>query len=96
MNPTAAKLIKIASILGMTGALGLLGWNLSLHSQGKSLPPNLTFLFWLAIIALFAHGIEGLIAATKARSQDKNPLRYGIYTFFVGFIGLQELANRSN
>lgn len=43
MNPTAAKLIKIASILSMTCALGLLGWNLSLHLQGKSLPPNLTF-----------------------------------------------------
>ncbi|NJK58114.1 MAG: hypothetical protein HC939_20070 [Pleurocapsa sp. SU_5_0] len=96
MNPTAAKLIKIASILSMTCALGLLGWNLSLHLQGKSLPPNLTFFFWLGIVALFAHGVEGLIAAAKARSYDKNPLRYGIYTFFVGFIGLQELANRGN
>jgi hypothetical protein len=94
INPTVAKSIKIASILAMTGALGLSGWNLSLHLQGKSLPPNLSSLFWLASVALIAHGIEGLIAASKARDHHKNPLIYGIYTFFVGFVGLQELANK--
>jgi hypothetical protein len=94
MNPTLAKLIKIASTLAMTGALGLSGWNLSLHLQGKSLPSNLTSFFWLASVALVAHGIEGLIAASKARDRHKNPLLYGIYTFFVGFVGLQELANK--
>lgn len=92
MNPTLAKLIKIASILAMNGALGLLGWNSWLHLQGESLPPDLTWLFWLGSVALFAHGVEGLIAAAKARTYDKNPLRYGIYTFFVGFVGLQELT----
>ncbi|MEO0014281.1 MAG: hypothetical protein RLZZ535_2670 [Cyanobacteriota bacterium] len=92
MNPTVIKLIKIASILAMTSALGLSGWNLALHLQGQSLPPNLISLFWLGSIALVAHGVEGIIAGLKARSHNKNPLLYGIYTFFVGFVGLQELA----
>jgi hypothetical protein len=96
INPTVAKSLKVASILVMTGSLGLSSWNLSLHLHGKSTPPNLNSLFWLASIVLIAHGIEGLIAASKARSRHKNPLLYGIYTFFVGFAGLQELANKSD
>jgi hypothetical protein len=92
MNPTVAKSLKIVSTLAMTGALGLLGWNLSLHLQGESLPSNLTSLFWLGSVALVAHGVEAIIAGLKARAHNKNPLRYGIYTFFVGFVGLQELV----
>jgi len=91
MNPTIAKSIKVVSSLGMTIALGLVGWNLSLSLQGKLLPSNFSPFFWLGSLALVAHSIEGLIAASKASSQDKNPLAYGVYTFFVGFVGLQEL-----
>ncbi|MEN9568732.1 MAG: hypothetical protein RLZZ69_3930 [Cyanobacteriota bacterium] len=92
MSSIVIRLIKIASILVITIALGLSGWNLVLHLQGQSLPPNLTSLFWLGSVALVAHGVEGVIAGFKARSHNKNPLLYGIYTFFVGFVGLQELA----
>jgi hypothetical protein len=92
MNQTIAKSIKIVSTLAMTSALGLSGWNLALHLQGQSLPPHLTSLFWLGSVALVAHGVEGVIAGLKAPAHNKNPLLYGIYTFFVGFVGLQELA----
>lgn len=77
----------------MTSALGLAGWNLYLHLNNQLLPTNLKSIFWLASVALIAHSIEGLIAAIKANSRDKNPLTYGIYTFFVGFIGLKELSD---
>lgn len=93
MNPNTARAIKIISTLAMTGALSLEAANLYLHLQGQSLPANLNPLFWLGSVALIAHAFEGIIAATKARSHAKNPLSYGIYTFFVGFIGLQELDN---
>lgn len=96
MNPTIAKSIKVVSFLITTGALGLLGWNLFLHLQGESLPPNFKSLFWLGNIILVAHSVEGLIAASKASSQNKNPFLYGIYTFFVGFVGLQELLDLSD
>ena len=92
MNPTISKIIKIASTLVTSGALGLLGWNLFLQAQGESLPPNLTSLFWLGSLILVAHGVEGAIAAFSAHSHHKHPLLYGVYTFFVGFVGLQELA----
>lgn len=77
----------------MTSALGLQGWNLYLHLNNQLLPTNLKSIFWLASIALIAHGIEGLIAATKAASRHKNPLTYGIYTFFVGTVALKELSD---
>lgn len=94
MNSTTARSIKIVSTLAMTGALGLETANLYLHLQNRSLPPSLNALFWLGSVALIAHAVEGCIAAYKARSRNKNPLSYGIYTFFVGYVGLQELDNR--
>ena len=93
MNPLIKKLIKILSTIIIAVALVLAVWNLYLHLQGESLSTNLNTIFLLGNIALIAHCVEGLIAATKASSQNKNPLRYGIYTFFVGFVGLQELID---
>lgn len=93
MNSTVGKLIKIASSLVITAALGLLGWNLFLHLQGASLPPNLTSLFWLGSFILVAHGIEGAIAVFKASAYNQKPIPWFIYTFFVGFVGLQELVS---
>ena len=94
MNPTTAKSIKVVSTCAITGALGLEIWNLYLRLQSESLPSNLNPLFWLATVALVAHAVEGVIAGSKARSHNKNPFIYGIYTFFVGFVGLQELAQQ--
>ena len=93
MNLQIKKSSKIISIFVIVGALGLEFWNLYLHLHSKSLPDNLNSLFWLGSVILISHVVEGLIAASKASSQDKDPLAYGIYTFFVGFVGLQELAN---
>ncbi len=93
MKPAISNTIKITSTIAMTSALGLAGWNLYLHLNNELLPTNLKSIFWLASIALTAHAIEGLIAAVKASSRAKNPLTYGIYTFFVGFIGLKELSD---
>lgn len=92
MKSQIRKSIKIIATMVIVAALGLVGWNLYLHLQGESLPTNLNSLFWLGSFVLSAHAIEGIIAATKATAKAKNPWQYGIYTFFVGFIGLQELS----
>ena len=92
MKPQISNLIKTVSIVAITGALILEGGNLYLQLQNKSLPNSLNPVLWLATIALIVHSIEGAIAAFKARSQNKNPLTYGIYTFFIGTIGLKELS----
>jgi hypothetical protein len=96
VNSTVAKFIKIASSLVITSALGLLGWNLLLYLQGASLSPNLTSLFQLGSFILVAHGIEGVIAAFKAPAYNQKPLFWGVYTFFVGFVGLQELVSQGS
>ena len=93
MKLQISNLIKPVSIIAITGALILEGANLYLQLQNKSLPDSLNPVLWLATIALIVHSIQGAIAAFKAPSQGKNPLTYGIYTFFVGTIGLKELSN---
>ena len=93
MKPQISNLIKTVSIIAITGALILEGGNLYLQLQNKSLPDSLNPVLWVATIALIVHSIQGAIAAFKASSQDKNPFSYGIYTFFVGTIGLKELSN---
>ena len=94
MNSKTAKLIKATSITLITGALGLELWNVYLLSNNAVLPDNVKPFFWLGSIALVAHGVEGFIAAFKARDRNLNPITYGIYTFFVGFVGLQELSKQ--
>ena len=95
MKSRISQLIKILATVFILVALGLETWNIYLHKHNSSIPDNLGAALWLGHIALIAHGIEGLIAALKASSKGKNPFMYGIYTFFVGFPGLQELANDS-
>ena len=90
-----SRLIKTISIISITAALGLEIWNIYLHFNHEILPKKLNPIFWLGTVALIAHGVEGFIAAFNASSRDRNPFNYGIYTFFVGYIGLQELFARS-
>ena len=45
-------------------------------------------------VAVGAHLIEAIIAAFNAGSKDKIWYKYGVYTFFVGTIGLMELFDR--
>ena len=89
-------LIKIISTIFITFCLGLEIWQVYLLSTGSSLPSRVYPFLWLGGIALIAHAIEGLIAAFKASAGQKNFLTYGIYTFFVGFVGLWELQELSS
>ncbi len=96
MNPNTAKLIKTTSSILITGALGLELWNVYLLSNNAILPGNIKPFFWVGSVALVAHGVEGFIAAFLARDRNINPVAYGIYTFFVGFVGLKELEEISD
>ena len=95
MNPKISQLIKVTSIVLITAALGLEIWSIYLQLNNETIPTNLNLIWWVGTIALIAHGIEGIVAAFNAGSRGQNPITYGIYTFFVGFIGLQELFERS-
>ena len=96
MNSKLTLLIKITSTILITSALSLEIWNVFLHFDNRALPTKLNPALWLATVALIGHGIEGCIAAFNANSHAKNPWTYGVYTFFVGFVGLRELSDRTS
>ena len=91
MKSRINQIIKIISTVVIVGALSLGCWNFYLYLQGESLPNSLVSLYRIGIIILIAHIIEALIVAAKASENHYNPLNYAVYTFFVGFVGLQEL-----
>ncbi|WP_036482095.1 hypothetical protein [Myxosarcina sp. GI1] len=96
MKQKLFSFIKIASTILITCALGLEIWQIYLQFTDASLPDELIPVVWLASIALIGHLIEGAIAARKASSRHKNFIIYGIYTFFVGFVGLLELQTTAS
>ena len=91
MKQKLFQIIKILSTILITGALGLEIWYLYLHFTDRMLPKKLYPILSIASIALAIHLITGSSAAFKANTLHKNFFTYGIYTFFVGFIGLWEL-----
>jgi len=91
-----AGFIKIVSIVLITGAIGLeLGKIFGLLNTNE-IPNNFTPIFAIARFALIAHLFEGIVAAIYAGSKNKLPFKYGIYTFFVGTVGLVELFRQEN
>ncbi|MEL6459360.1 MAG: hypothetical protein AAFQ91_14035 [Cyanobacteria bacterium J06621_15] len=83
--------IKIASIVLMTGAILLELWNIYAVLSQIEIPRNIKPIFWIERVAVAAHLVEAIIAAFNAGSKDKVWYKYGVYTFFVGTIGLMEL-----
>lgn len=84
-------LIKVVSTLLITGAIGLEMWNIYARLHQDALPNGLNLVFWIGSVPLAIHAIEGGIAVAFAPSRQKSPIQYGIYTFFVGTVGLLEL-----
>ena len=83
--------IKAISIVLITGAIGLEVWNRYAAFTSGSLIDVPAFIVWFSRFALISHAIEGVIAAGFASSKQKSAFPYGIYTFFVGTVGLVEL-----
>ena len=88
--------IKFISTLLITCAIGLELWNIyAIYTQAQ-IPNFLHPVFWIERFAVISHLIEGIIAAYFAPLHNKTPLKYGIYTFFVGTVGLLELFEKTN
>ena len=74
--------------------VGVLGLELrNLYAvQSQMTPFELPFpLLWIGRFALVAHFLEGMIAFIYAPSRNQPAIASGIYTFFVGTVGLVEL-----
>ncbi len=87
--------VKMLSTFLITGALGLELWNIYAAINEILVPRSLQPIFWLERFAVITHLIEGVIASFYAHSKKKIPIKYGVYTFFVGTIGLLELFDDS-
>jgi Domain of unknown function (DUF4499) len=101
------QIIKIISTVVITSTIVLDGWfyfpKLFQESGILFLNTNIStflgerflhLLLWVGSFAITVHLIEAVIAAFYASSRNKNPIKYGIYTFFVGTVGLLELFDR--
>ncbi len=84
-------IIKVISIALITSAIGLEVWDIQAFITNNHLPNILNPALLIGRFALSAHFIEGIIAVYYTSSKNQMPIRYGIYTFFVGTIGLLEL-----
>lgn len=94
VKPSVFAAIKVVSTILITGAIGLEAWNRYAVLAHQTVPSSLIPVFWIERFALISHFIEAIIAAGYAPSKNKLPLSYGIYTFFVGTVGLLELFDR--
>jgi hypothetical protein len=84
-------IIKLLSTLITTGAIGLQAFNIFELLTKQEIPTTLNLLIHLAYIPIIAHLIEALIAAYYAPLKNHNRLKYSLYTFFTGTVGLLEL-----
>lgn len=86
------NVVKVLACVFISVALGLEFWNILAQD---SLYADWPIVFWLGRLALISHGFEAVIAAFYAPSRGRSPLTTGIYTFFVGTVGLLELFQLS-
>ena len=91
--------IKVISILLISSAISLEICNIyaTINDQQLLLLSlnGLNVIFWLGRFALMSHFLEAIIASIYATSKNRNPLKYGIYTFF-GTIGLLKLFRQED
>ncbi|MBN3873119.1 MAG: hypothetical protein V7L00_20275 [Nostoc sp.] len=96
INRNIFILVKIISTMLITSAIGLESWNIYAVITNSNLPSSLNPIFWIERFAMTTHFVESIIAAFYAPSRKKMRIKYAIYTFFVGTIGLLELFSQEN
>ncbi|MFB2934978.1 hypothetical protein ACE1B6_06840 [Aerosakkonemataceae cyanobacterium BLCC-F154] len=85
------SLLKVISPVVMVAAIALELWNLEARLTTNHFPSSLMPVLWLGHFAISVHSIEAVVAAIYAPAKKHKPIQYGIYTFFVGTVGLWEL-----
>lgn len=98
MNILSAKQfflpIKVVSVVLISSAIGLELGNIYAFITNNQIPNFLHPVLWIGRFAVTVHFIEAIIAVFYARSRKNMPIQYGIYTFFVGTVGLVELLEK--
>ncbi|BAB75923.1 hypothetical protein ACN23B_21235 [Anabaena sp. FACHB-709] len=96
IKQTLTSIIKVISTILISTAIGLELWNIYAVVTNSNIPSILNPIFWVERFAVSCHLLEGIIAAFYAPSKKKMPIQYGIYTFFVGTVGLLELFSKES
>lgn len=94
MNSLITQIIKIVSPIVMIGAIFLEIEMIYFRLNHRQISNFVTFLMIIGGVAIIIHIAEGIIAAFLANKKGFNPLKYGIYTFFVGTVGLFEILEK--
>jgi hypothetical protein len=94
MNQKVSTVIKITSTLLISSAISLEIWKIAADFTNSELPDLPPLLFVISRSAITVHAIEGAIAAIYTPDKTK-VLQEGIYTFFVGTLGLLEIYSRN-
>jgi succinate dehydrogenase/fumarate reductase cytochrome b subunit len=80
----------------MIGAIALEFLVIYSRFNHEKIPPVFTSFMFIASVALIIHIIEGIIAAFFTKRKGYDRIKYGIYIFFVGTVGLYELFKQNN
>jgi hypothetical protein len=88
------SIIKVVSTVLISSAIALEAWNIYAVIASINIPSILIPIFWVERFIVTCHFLEGVIAAFYAATKKKMPIKYGIYTFFVGTVGLLELFSK--
>ncbi len=90
----STKIFPIIKVISTVLIISAIVWevgNIYVILTGYKIPKSFNPIFWIERFALSTHLIEAMIAAFYAPAKNKARIQYGIYTFFVGTIGLWEL-----
>jgi RsiW-degrading membrane proteinase PrsW (M82 family) len=92
--PQLLSAIEITSTILMTGAIALefgnLYYQLTVRQPLDSLYPILA----IARFAMACHLVEAVISTFYASKRHQMPIKYAIYTFFVGTVGLLKISGQ--
>lgn len=91
INPQFINVIKVISTIAISSAMGLELWNIYAITNDILILQSLNIFFWLGRVAIGSHLVEAIIAGFYAPAKNQHPIKYAVYTFFTGTVGLMEL-----
>jgi hypothetical protein len=91
INPQFVNVIKVVSTIVISISMGLELWNIYAIVNDISVPQSLNIFFLMGRVAIGSHFVEAIIAGFYAPGKNQHPIKYAVYTFFTGTVGLMEL-----
>ncbi|MBW4623246.1 MAG: hypothetical protein KME17_28295 [Cyanosarcina radialis HA8281-LM2] len=94
LPPQLLSAIEIVSTILMAGAIALELGNFYYQSTFDQRLDSLYPILAIARFAMACHLVEAVISTFYASKRHQTPIKYAIYTFFVGTVGLLKISDR--